>query len=150
MSYQITVDQVDERLIAAAKQRTTFRKVSREIRDLLDRPWKLIRRTEGLRTDGDNVAIYWEDAGEGSVEVGVQVTRRFDATEDVICSATPAGTAAHAIHYGHYDQLGEAHRAVRNWCSENGRAIDPPFWEVYGCWYDDWSKVRTDVYYLLK
>jgi effector-binding domain-containing protein len=148
MSDPVTVEHVDERLIAAAKQRTTLAKVSKEIRELLDRPWALIRRTEGLRTDGDNVAIYWEN--DGSVEVGVQVTRRFEATDEVICSATPAGTVAHAIHYGRYDQLGAAHQKVRKWCAENGRTLVPPFWEVYGCWYDDWSKVRTDVYYLLK
>ena len=24
------------------------------------------------------------------------------------------------------------------------------FWEIYGHWNDDWAKVRTDVYYLIK
>ncbi len=100
--------------------------------------------------NGDNVAIYWDEAGGGSVEVGVQVTRPFEPTKEVVCSATPGGTVARTAHFGPYDQLGPAHQAVRDWCKLNGREIAMPFWEVYGDWNDDPSKLRTDVFYLLK
>jgi hypothetical protein len=49
--------------------------------------------------------------------------------------------------------LGEAHRAIRDWCASEGHAAAGPNWEVYGHWIDQWnrdpSKIRTDVYYLL-
>jgi len=150
LSYEVTIDAVTERPLAAARQRTTFKKIAREIGDLLGRPWAFIKEHPGLRTDGDNVAIYWDESGEGSIEVGVQVTRSFEGTDDVTCSATPAGTVARTAHFGPYDQLGPAHRAVRDWCKHNGREIALPFWEVYGDWNDDPSKLRTDVFYLLK
>lgn len=117
---------------------------------MLGRPWAFLGKHPGLRTDGHNVAIYWEDAGQGSVEVGVQVVRRFEATDEVICSATPSGTVARTAHIGPYNQLGAAHDAVREWCRENGREIAPPFWEIYGDWEEDPAKLRNDVLYLLK
>jgi effector-binding domain-containing protein len=150
MTHQITIETVDRRIIAAARQRTTLARVSKEIGELLNHSWSLIRSTPGLRTDGDNVAIYWSDAGPGDIEVGVQVTREFDPTETVVCSATPAGTVARTAHFGPYNQLGAAHKAVREWCKQSNREIALPFWEIYGDWSDDPAKLRTDVLYLLK
>jgi effector-binding domain-containing protein len=150
MSYQVTVESVREQIVAAARQRTTFRKISREIGSLLDRPWGLIRGQPNLRANGDNVAIYWDESGEGSIEVGVQVERRFEDTADVVCSSTPAGTSATTAHFGPYQELRAAHEAVREWCAANQREFVLPFWEVYGDWNDDTAKLRTDVFYLLR
>ncbi len=150
MNYEINTQTVAEQLIAAARQRTTFKRVSPEIGDLLGAPWTLIGRQPGLRTGGDNVAIYWDESGEGSIEVGVQVVRRFDDTDQVVCSATPAGVVAITSHFGPYSGLGAAHKAVRAWCAAHGREIMLPFWEVYGDWSDDPAKLRTDALYLLK
>jgi hypothetical protein len=150
MDYRITVDRVERRVIAAAHQKTSFDKISHEIGDLLREPWALIRATPGLRTDGDNVAIYWDESGGGSIEVGVQVVRDFESTETVVCSATPAGTVARTAHFGPYNRLRAAHNAVRAWCRQNQRETALPFWEIYGDWSDDPAKLRTDVLYLLK
>jgi len=150
MKYEVTVGRVERQLIAAARQRTTFKKVSSEIQDLLSHSWSLIRSTPGLREEGHNVAIYWEQSGEGSIEVGVQVVREFEATEAVVCSATPAGEVARTAHFGPYNRLGPAHEAVREWCKSNGREFRLPFWEIYGDWSDDPAQLRTDVLYLLK
>lgn len=150
MSYEVCVAQVDRRIIAAARQRTTFARISKEIGELLNHPWALIRGTPGLRTDGDNVAIYWSDSGAGDIQVGVQVTREFEPTETVVCSSTPAGTVARTAHFGPYHQLRAAHQAIRDWCKKSNREIQMPFWEIYGDWSDDPAKLRTDVLYLLK
>jgi effector-binding domain-containing protein len=149
-NYQITVEQVDAQTVAAAKQRTTFGNIAKEIGDLLSRPWALIRQRPALRTNGDNVAIYWDDTGPGSIEVGVQVVSPFDGTDEVVCTAIPAGSVARTAHFGPYHQLRRAHEAVRKWCTENQREFTLPFWEVYGDWNDDPAKLRTDVFYLLK
>jgi len=150
MAYSVRVETVAEQLIAAARQRTTFRMVSKEIGPLLSLPWAFLRAQAGFRPDGHNVAIYWDAAGGGSIEVGVQVSSRFEATEAVVCSATPAGTVAATTHFGPYDRLGAAHQAVREWCRQNGREIAQPYWETYGHWNDDPTKLRTDVVYRLK
>ena len=150
MTYHVAIESVNEQLIAAARQRTTFSRIAREIGDLLGHSWAFLKERSELRRDGHNVAIYWDMRGEGSIEVGVQVVARFEPTDRVVCSATPAGRVARTAHFGPYSELGPAHEAVRKWCRENGHEIMPPFWEVYGDWDDDPAKVRTDVYYPLK
>ncbi len=88
--------------------------------------------------------------GAGSIEVGVEVREEFESTADVVCSATPAGIVALTTHFGAYAQLGAAHEAVMTWYRQNNREIAMPFWEIYGHWSDDPTKVQTDVIYLLK
>ena len=150
MAYEVTLGTIQHQLVAAARQRTTFAAISREIQTLLDGPWAFLRAHPGLRTDGHNVAIYREMANGGSIEVGVQVVRPFEETDSVVCSSTPGGTVAMTAHYGPYDQLGAAHDAVMAWCRAHGYETSLPFWEIYGDWEDDPAKLRTDVLYLLK
>jgi effector-binding domain-containing protein len=150
MEYDVTIRTVPRQLVAAARQRTTLKMISQEIGDLLSRPWVFLKDQSELRAGGHNVAIYWDDTGEGSIEVGVQVVALFEAPDDVICSATPEGTVATTAHVGPYNQLRVAHKAVRNWCQQNRREFVLPFWEVYGDWQDDPAKLRTDIYYLLR
>jgi effector-binding domain-containing protein len=149
MEYQVEIGTVAEQPVAAARRRTTFAAISREIGLLLDGPWAFLREHPGLRTDGHNVAIYRDRADGGSIEVGVQVVRPFEGSGDVICSATPGGTVARTAQYGPYDQLGAAHRAVQAWCRQHNYETVLPFWEIYGDWHDDPTKLRTDVLYLL-
>ena len=147
--YAVSMMTVQQQVIAAARQRTTFKKVSEEIRKLLEAPWALIAERPDLRAGGHNVATYWDDKGDGSIEVGVQVVRRFEDTALVVCSETPGGRAATTMHYGDYSALGPAHQAVRAWCKQNGYPLAGPYWEIYGDWDDNPAKLRTDVVYLL-
>ncbi len=94
MEYQVAIGTVVEQMVAAARQRTTYKEISRQIGTLLSHPWAFLKKRSELRADGHNVAIYWDETGEGSIEVGVQVTARFDGSDEVVCSATPAGTVA--------------------------------------------------------
>ena len=149
MNHPVQVITVAEQLIVAARQRTTLSRVSAEIQRLLDAPWTFLRKNPDLRRDGHNVAIYRNDSGEVSVEVGVQVVRPFDPTEAVVCSSTPAGTVATAAHFGPYSELGDTYRAIQVWCRENRRPLAGVWWEIYGDWSDDPRKLRTDVLYLL-
>ncbi len=150
MDYQVEITEVTQQLIAAARQRTTFKMVSHEIRQLLDAPWSFIRKNPGLRAGGHNVAIYWDKTGAGSIEVGIQIIKPFEETESVVCSFIPAGRAATTAHFGDYSKLGAAHDAVLKWCKENNHQLAGPFWEVYGDWSDNPAEVRTDVFYLLR
>jgi hypothetical protein len=150
MTYSVSLDTVLEQPIAAAKQRTSFSKISNEIGSLLALPWVFVSEHPALRNDCFNVAIYWDDTGDGVIEVGVQVAGWFEATDDLVNSSTPSGTVARTAHYGPFWELGAAHEAVRTWCRENGHEIALPFWEIYGHWNDDPEKLRTDVVYLIK
>lgn len=57
--------------------------------------------------------------------------------------------AAATTHWGDY-RLGEAHDAVVTWCRTTGHTLAGISWEVYGHWHDDPTKIRTDIFYLLR
>ncbi|MDX2024479.1 MAG: GyrI-like domain-containing protein [Deltaproteobacteria bacterium] len=149
MDYDIKIAEVPEQLIAVARERTKMSLISRDIQRLLDAPWALIRQRGDLRTDGHNVAVYLQWDPNGAVEVGVQIVRRFDATDLVVCSATPAGRVAATTHFGPYERLVHAHNATREWCAKHGYKPAGPAWEIYGDWNNDPQKIRTDVHVLL-
>ena len=150
MTYEVVIKTVLEQLIAAARRRTTLTAVSEEIGPLLAHPWEFLKERPHLQTHGRNVAIYWGTPAGVSIEVGVEVGTRFEDQPEAVCSATPAGTVAMCVHFGPYDQLGEAHQAVRQWCAAADRELATPNWELYGHWEEDPARLRTDVLYILK
>ena len=84
--------------------------------------------------------------GEINLECGVLVRHPF-AAGPVLCSATPGGTVATTIHHGPYDRLGEAHRAIVEWCAVR---LAGPNWEIYDHWNADPAQLRTDAFFLLE
>lgn len=111
--------------------------------------WNAVRAQQ--TPAGRHVAIYWDSSIR--LEVGVELHGQFREHEDVVLSATPAGTVATAAHFGPYNGLGAAHDAIRQWCRANHQRLAGPSWEIYGHWQPEWnaepSRIRTDVYYLL-
>lgn len=99
---------------------------------------------------GDPDKALFKDGGEMNVEIGARMLAPFTDHGQIVCSATPAGTVAATLHVGPYTLLGGAHDAVRRYCIQNHRPIAGPYWEVYGHWTDDPSKLETEVVYLLK
>lgn len=98
----------------------------------------------------------YRDAGDGllDIEVGVEVGTAFPGSDEVVGSVISAGDAATVTHLGPYSKLSEAHQAIRRWCAAQGRTLAGASWELYGHWLDEWnndpSKIRTDIFYLLK
>ena len=113
----------------------------------LDQVWQFVR--DAALITGHNVFLY-DDAKPGLIEFGVQVDAKFADGDVVVCSETPAGTIATTTHVGPYDQLGAAHTAVRMWCHDEGQPMAGRFWEIYGDWNDDATKLETEVCYLLQ
>jgi RimJ/RimL family protein N-acetyltransferase len=98
-----------------------------------------------------NVIVYrgGDDLVFGA-EVGMQVQAPFEDLGEVVCSRTPAGKAATAVHLGAYSSLNETHRAIGEWCEKHGHIPAGVNWEVYGDWTGDEAKLRTDVFWLLR
>ena len=83
------------------------------------------------------------------VEVGVLVSRPFQAEGPVIPSALPAGEVATATHRGDYGKLGVTHETVRDYAEAHGRALAGACWEIYGHGRPDLSQAETEVFWLL-
>jgi hypothetical protein len=153
VSYEVLVSEALPRPLAAVRRTVNQPEIPGVIRDLLGEVWQFLADHK-VRSTGHNVAIYTPIGGGGVNHVldswfGVEVHETIPASENVLPTATPAGLVASAVHWGEYSRLGDAHSAVRTWCQAHGRSFGGVAWEVYGDWFDDWAKVRTDVFYLL-
>ena len=147
MDYEVSIVTVEAQTIAAIPVHVTPREIG-GVFPTLDRVWEFVRGEQLEFVH--NVFVYRvESDGAYLVELGVQVAAPFTDGDEVVCSETPAGEVATTAHIGPYDRLGKAHDAVQAWCAENGKALSPTSWEVYGDHDDDPAKLRTDVFYLL-
>jgi effector-binding domain-containing protein len=146
MSYEIQIERVEPRVIAAVRRRASMQELATVIPQACGEVWEFIRATK-IPHVGLNIAVYLDM--EMTLECGVIVLQTFAGTGSVICSATPGGRVAAAAHFGPYNRLVDAHRAIRTWCAGHGHAIAGPNWEIYDHWNDDPTKLRTDVFYLL-
>lgn len=73
-----------------------------------------------------NVFVYHHPDRPGApmaVELGVEVTRVFEAEGEVVPTETPAGEIAVAVHVGRYDRLYVAHDAIESWRAREGRTF---------------------------
>jgi effector-binding domain-containing protein len=147
----IQIIRVEEVPIAVIRGRVRPDELPSFVRAACGEVWAFLR-SAGLPQPGRNVAVYLD--GRGSIEVGVEMVKRFAGNDRVQCSALPAGRVANATHFGPYGNLGATHAAIREWCGREGYVLSGVCWEIYGHWQESWnndsSKIQTDVFYLLR
>jgi effector-binding domain-containing protein len=152
--YEVLVSTALPRSLAAVRKTVRLGEVPSVIREALGEVWQFLREHK-IRSTGHNVAIYAPGSGSGADAVldvwfGVEVHELIPPSDNISQIATPTGPVASAVHWGEYANLGGAYDALKQWCTTTGRRAAPQSWEVYGDWFDDWSKVRTDVFFLLE
>jgi effector-binding domain-containing protein len=152
MAYDVVVEEVSPRPIAAVRVRVPVGQAATAWRPALDQVWAFLRRHDGLRTDGHNIFVYHHPARPGApmaVEFGVEVSRAFADDGEVVFTHTPAGQAASTMHVGPVDQLGGANAAIEAWCVDHGRSLAGVSWEIYGDPGEDPRTFEIRVFYLL-
>lgn len=131
MTVEVTVKTVEPMPTAVVAASTTWAQFPATWGPMLDQVWGYLRgdAPEGLYAHGHNVMLYKDDVP--NVEVGVQVSGRFDPAGRVVASALPGGLVATATHTGPIAEIGETHSAVRTWSEANGYRLTGCRWEVY-------------------
>ncbi|MBI1280979.1 MAG: AraC family transcriptional regulator [Anaerolineaceae bacterium] len=147
MSYEVTLTNALARPTAVVPATTTWREFPSLWRELSNEVWTCLR-AGGINRSCRNIMLYWDDVPH--VEVGVELLVPCPLTGRVVASSLPAGQVAMTTHHGAYSELAAAHRAILDWCAEQGKQNSGTRWEVYGPHNDDPAKVWTEVYYLLK
>jgi effector-binding domain-containing protein len=146
----VIADFVPGRRVAVVRARLLWSELGTKLIPLLDRVYVAVRAGDVVQT-GQNVFIYSDRSKDGvTVEAGVEVAAPFGPVGDVEYAETPAGEAAFARHVGPYSELGPTHEAIIEWCAAHGRQRTGVYWEVYGDWVEDASKLETDVFYALR
>jgi effector-binding domain-containing protein len=135
------------RPLLAIRTRLTMDDLNNRIPNLLHQIYEAVAGRGVL--SGQNVVVYRGDGPVLDVEIGSGVKGKIEPPEGVVLIETPAGEAAHTIHWGEYPAITQAHQAIVAWCLAGGHALAGPRWEVYGERTEDPARRRTDVYYLL-
>src|SRR6476469_6025481 len=94
MAYEIVVQDVAARPIAAVHAEVPVGHAVAAWRPALDKVWAFLRRHEGLRTDGHNIFVYHHPMGPREpmeVDFGVEVSRAFAGEGEIVLAQTPAG-----------------------------------------------------------
>lgn len=152
MAAEVSLHVVSPRMLAAVRRQVRIGQIASAWKPALDQVWAFLRQNPGLRTDGHNVFLYHHPANRNSpmdVDFGVEVTRPFERSGDVLLTQTPAGKVAGALHIGPYDRLGETHDAIHAWAAANKKTFAGKSWEIYGDWTDDPSRLETRIEYLV-
>jgi effector-binding domain-containing protein len=148
MSYEVRIERVDPRPLAAIGTTTTHQRLGADILRLLDMIWPVLRE-RNVRT-GHNVVVYHgSDGGTLRIDVGVETFSDFAGRGEIRRTSTPSGEVATTAHHGEYSDLALAYAALERWCRESGRRPAGVSWEVYGDWDDNPARRRTDVFLLL-
>jgi effector-binding domain-containing protein len=148
--YDVRVERVAARPLAAIRAVTTQAKLGAEIIRLLNVVWPALRDQPDAQP-GQNAVIYYGAAGGVlTIDVGVEVRGAFVPGGDIQLTATPAGEVATTAHFGDYSDLAGAYEALDQWCTAGDRTRAEVAWEVYGDWAEDPAQRRTDVFFLLE
>jgi effector-binding domain-containing protein len=150
MSYQIELMDSKPIMTAVIRSRVPPQEFARFVPAACGEVWSFFR-SAALPKPGRHTALY---LGDGSVEAGAEISTPFTGNDRVHCSQLPGGAVAWTKHFGPYGRLGDAHGAVREWCNQHGHQLSGVCWEIYGHWEESWnkdpSKIRTDVFHLLR
>jgi effector-binding domain-containing protein len=149
-AYDVQEVTVTARLVAGVHAQVPRGRVGREFGRHLDQVYAAARAGD-VQLDGQNIFIYRAaTADQLTVDFCVGVTAPFTAVGAVVPLETPHGVAAMTTHQGDYGRIGDANAAIVAWCRAQGRPLAGPSWEVYGHWDPDPTKLRTEIYYLLR
>jgi effector-binding domain-containing protein len=137
--------------MAAVAARSTQPMLPKVIPASLDKVWAFLR-ADDFGTLGCNTVYYApiERGAEFDLLIGVRLAAPFAPRGEVILAETPAAEVSHVVHFGEYSQMHGAHQAAQAAAAANGRKLTGASWEVYGDWFEDPSKVRTDIFYQLE
>jgi effector-binding domain-containing protein len=152
MTTSVSVQLAPRRILAAVRRQVQLGHVGSAWRPALDQVWAFLRQNPGLRTDGHNIFMYHHAAKGESIMVvdfGLEVTRMFTQSGEVVATVTPEGRVASALHIGPYERIGETHHAIQSWVETNNLTLAGKSWEIYGDWSDDPARLETRIEYLL-
>ena len=152
MAYEIMLEDVAARPIAAVHSSVPVGHVAEVWRPALDKVWAFLRTHEGLRTDGHNIFVYHHPARPGAameVDFGVEVSGAFAGEGEIMFTYAPAGHVASTVHIGPPDQLAGANAAIESWCLADHRSLAGVSWEIYGDPGDDPAILEVKLFYLL-
>jgi effector-binding domain-containing protein len=143
---------VDAIPTAVIDVRITHTELADAIGRCLGQVWDYVRERSDLQPR-HSIVLYKGNpsAGPADIEIGVEVTRRFDERSDagIRSSELPGGRVVRAVHRGPYSEMARTYDAIGAWADARGYAFRGGSWETYGDHDDDPSKLETEICFLI-
>lgn len=123
-TYQITLEEIPTTLVAAIRFIGKYSEIGEHISFL----YKAVQEN----VNGAVINCYYDEAcmEQADMELCLPTKKRV-ATNTVNCKYLPAIKAVCTTHYGSYEMLHFAYKALFNYVNEHGIAVITPFREIY-------------------
>lgn len=132
MPYDIAIDQVPERTVAALRTTTSLRTIADDIGAGFGSLMGFLGST-GSQPVGPPFIVYWDIIDEqtsGDIELCVPIAGGA-SDGDVEVKTLRAEAVAYTIHHGPYAEVGPAYHTLIGWISEHGHVTTGPPREIY-------------------
>ena len=149
---QIALETVSPQRIAAVTARVHIPDIMGAWEPALFQVKSFLSDRPDLDAGGRQVFLYHHPTQRDQpmeIDFGIEVAGAFETSGNVHCVSTPEGRVATAVHIGPLTSLPQTHKAIHQWCADNGHAIGGFSWESY-VWGDGADPVETVVRYLLR
>lgn len=133
MPLEIKIVRVPERRFVGVRRRVKPPEIGPLCAEVLPRVGRWLA-DKGLQMDGMPITVYHshdQKTGDFDLQPGAFVAEAVEGEGDITVGVTAVGHAAHAVHAGPYDMLGETWEALWEWIAAQGRTVSKPAWEMY-------------------
>ena len=133
MNYQIDIEQVEARQIAAVKTHSTLATIGENINKGFGTLMGGLGKT-GAHPVGAPMVIYHnaiDKEESGDIEIAVPVSKELPSDEKVYGRKLEDGEMAVTLHKGPYDKISAAYHSITDWIYKNGYEISGPPREIY-------------------
>ena len=132
MTYEVSVKEVPQQLVAQTTVRASSATIGKEIEEAFHRLWEVASEIgHGQGYPGVTAMGVPAPDRDTTFEVFVPVARAFERRDDIEARTIAGGRVAVTLHRGPYDEIGPAYEAVQRWVEANGYGFAGPPRELY-------------------
>ena len=133
MPYDIAVEQVPERTVAALRKTTSLRTIGNDLGSGFGALMRFMDAA-GAQPMGPPFIVYWDIIDEetsGDIEFCVPVVAGLSGSETVEVKTLPSEAVAYTVHQGPYPEISPAYHTLTGWISDHGHEMTGPPREIY-------------------
>ena len=133
MPYDIAVEQVSPRTVAAVRKTTSLKTIGNDIGAGFGELMQFIG-TAGAMPVGAPFIVYWDIIDEetsGDIELCIPVRDGLTSANNIEVKTLPSETGAWTMHHGPDPEISPAYHTLTGWISEHGHEMTGPPREIY-------------------
>lgn len=131
MSYDIEVRELDPQPALSIAFRCEPAEIGERLGDILPRVAGFTTQEGGEPNGPPFVRYHSVEAGECELDAGIPLVESIEGKGDIESTELPGGAVATLLHVGRYDDIFDAHDALKSWIMEHDWYPTGPLWHSY-------------------